>query len=137
MYEIADNAVTRRINTMLRGDISVDAKAELQRIRTSMTGGFKLAIKIMTAQLREDMLTLYHCTNTLWDWYTKQVTKVVTPVQGIRWEFNEMADGKWGECVRQQLQDSLVLRSPDKVVWIFNRFVHSAGPGVLLQCIYV
>ena len=124
----------RRINNMLK---TIDAKAELQRIRTSMTGAFNLSLKIMTPQLQRDMMTLYHCTNSSWDWCTKQVTNVVTPVQGVRWEFNEMADGRWGECVRQQLQDSLVVRSPDKVVWNFNRFVHSAGPGVLLECIYV
>ena len=122
---------------MLSGDFTLDAKAELQKIRTSMTGGFKLVLKIMTPQLQLDMMTLYHCSNSLWDWYTKQVTRVLTPIQGVRWEFNEMADGRWGECVRTQLRDSLVVRSPDKVVWIFNRFVHSAGPGVLLQCIYV
>ena len=121
-----DNAVTRRINNMLSGDVTLDAKAELQKIRTSMTGGFKLALKIMTPQLQLDMMTLYHCSNNLWDWYTTQVTKVLTPIQGVRWEFNEMADGRWGECARTQLIDSLVVRSPDKVVWIFNRFVHSS-----------
>ena len=107
-----DNAVTRRINNMLSGDVTLDAKAELQKIRTSMAGGFKLVLKIMTDKLQQDMMTLYHCSNNLWDWYTTQVTKVVTPTQGVRWEFNEMADGRWGECIRTQLIDSLVVRIP-------------------------
>ena len=121
---------------MLSGDYTIDAKAELQRIRTSMTGGFKLALKIMTPQLQQDMKTVYHCTNSYWNWYTEQVTEVVTPVQGVRWEFTEMADGRWAKLVRTQIEESLVVRSPDKVAWIFNRFVHSTRPVVLLQCIY-
>jgi len=45
---------------MLSGDFTLDAKAELQKFRTSMTGGFKLALKIMTPQLQLDMMTLFH-----------------------------------------------------------------------------
>ena len=95
----------------MRGDIAIDAKAELQRIRTSMTGGFKLALNCMTPQLELDMTTAYHCTNPCWDWYTEQVTNVETPEKGVRWEFNEMADGRWSRLVRTQIDDSLFMRS--------------------------
>ena len=64
---------------------------ELEKLRS--TGeGLKLAYRMMSTSMRDTARIIQAATKSCWDWYTDQVTTVVTPAHQLAYNIN-MADG--------------------------------------------
>ena len=71
------------------------------------TGGMPLAEKLLTPWLRRAM-NIYYCgTQSLWTWYTEQVTKVKNTAQGLQY-YMASASGGWQKHVAELLRNNLV-----------------------------
>ena len=51
-------------------------------------GGIRLAYKLMTSELHSNERIMFVAEKASWDWYTEQVTKVVTPRDAVQYSIN-------------------------------------------------
>ena len=51
-----------------------------------------MAYKLMTSELHKNEQIMWVAEKAAWDWYTKEVTKVVTPMDALQYSIN-MATG--------------------------------------------
>ena len=85
-------------------------REQLAQLR-STTGGLRLAYKLMTTQLLMTARIMYVATMAGWSWYSREVTDIKTPQQGLRHAL-AASQGKWasdahlGRGVSQTLYDS-------------------------------
>ena len=54
------------------------------RALKAISGGLKLAYRLMNADLHQRVRILYTCTNSCWSWYASQVETVESPEHGLK-----------------------------------------------------